>query len=103
MTRKFLRPYVKFIKETRNSTDLIDRIHNETNVIEEGQITIVLSHRNLDNIAKYHILNTSSNLYYNGSLPKNGENQLKFSDFKFSRTLTLEDDDFIILHKGKYV
>ena len=74
---------MKFIKETRNSTDLIDRIHNETNVIEEGQITIVLSHRNLDNIAKYHILNTSSNLYYNGSLPKDGTERFKFSDFKF--------------------
>ena len=93
VTRKFLRPYVKFIKTTRDSTDLIDRIHNETNVVEKGQITIVLSHRNLDNIAKYHILNTSSNLYYNGSLPKNGENQFKFSDFKFSKTVHLEPTD----------
>ena len=93
VTRKFLHPKVKFIKKERNSTDLIDRIHNETNVVEKGQLTIVLSHRNMDNIAKYHILNTSSNLYYNGSLPKNGENQFKFSDFKFSRTVHLEQTD----------
>ena len=90
VTRKYLRPYVKFVKGIRNSTDLIDRLHNETNVVEEGQITVVLSHKNLDNIAKYHILNTSSNLYYNGSLPKNGENQFKYSDFKFSKTVHLE-------------
>ena len=89
VTRKYLRPYVKFVKGIRNSTDLIDRLHNETNVVEEGQITVVLSHKNLDNIAKYHILNTSSNLYYNGSLPKNGENQFKYSDFKFSKTVHL--------------
>ena len=87
--KKFLRPYVKFVKETRNSSDLIDRVHDETNVIEEGQFTIVLSHRNLDNIAKYHILNTSSNLYFNGSLPKTGEGQFKYSDFKFSQTVHL--------------
>lgn len=93
VTRKFLKPKVKFIKTARDSTDLIDRIHNETNVVEEGQLTIVLSHRNMDNIAKYHILNTSSNLYYNGSLPKNGENQFKFSDFKFSKTVHLEQTD----------
>lgn len=109
VTKKFLRPYVKFIKYIRRSQgdiddlSLVDRVHNNTNSIEEGQITIVLSHKNLDNIAKYHILNTSSNLYFNGSLPKTGEGQFKYSDFKFSRTLTLEDDDFIILHKDKYV
>ena len=72
VTRKFLCPQVKFIREMRESSDLMDRIHNENDVIEEGQITVVLSHKNLDNIAKYHILNTSSNLYYNGSLPKDG-------------------------------
>ena len=93
VTRKFLRPKVKFIKGIRNSTDLIDRLHNETNVVEEGQLTIILSHRNMDNIAKYHILNTSSNLYYNGSLPKNGDNQFKYSDFKFDRTVHLEQTD----------
>ena len=93
VTRKFLRPYVKFIKTARDSTDLIDKIHNETNVIGEGQITIVLSHRNLDNIAKYHILNTSSNLYYNGSLPKDGTERFKFSDFKFKKTVHLEQTE----------
>lgn len=52
----------------------------------------MLSHRNMDNIAKYHILNKSSNLYYNGTLPKNGKNQLKYSDFKFDQTVRLEYD-----------
>ena len=49
----------------------------------------MLSHRNLDNIAKYHILNTSSNLYFNGSLPKDGQNHFKYSDFKFDKTSKL--------------
>ena len=93
VNRKFLRPYVKFVKSNRNSTHLLDRLHNETNVIEEGQITIVLSHKNLDNIAKYHILNTSSNLYYNGSLSKDGTERFKYSDFKFKRTLVLVEDE----------
>lgn len=44
---------------------------------------VVFSHKNLDNIAKYHILNRQGNLYYDGSLPKNWENQYKYSDFKF--------------------
>ena len=89
--RRYLRPYVKFVKKIRNSTDLIDRIHNETSVLGEGQVAIVISYKNLDNIAKYHILNTSSNLYYNGSLPKNGTERFKFSDFKFSKTVHLEE------------
>lgn len=93
MIRKFLRPYVKFVKKDRNSTELIDRIHNDTHEIEEGQFTIVLSHKNLDNIAKYHILNTSSNLYFNGSLPKTGEGQFKYSDFKFSQTVHLVETE----------
>ena len=93
VNRKFLRPYVKFVKSNRNSTHLLDRLHNETNVIEEGQITVVLSHKNLDNIAKYHILNTSSNLYYNGSLSKDGTERFKYSDFKFKRTLALVEDE----------
>lgn len=49
-----------------------------------------MSHKNLDNIAKYHILNTSSNLYYNGSLPKDGTERFKYADFKFSKTVHLE-------------
>ena len=67
----------------------MDRIHNEANVVEEGQMTIVLSHRNMDNIAKYHILNRISNLYFDGSLPKNEEreNHFKFSDFKIDRAV----------------
>lgn len=98
VTRKYLRPYVKFIRNERTPEEggrleLIDRLHNETHEVSDGQITIVLSHKNLDNIAKYHILNTSSNLYFNGSLPKNGENQFKYSDFKFSKTVHLEEVD----------
>lgn len=57
--------------------------------IPYGEVTIILSHKNLDNIAKYHILNRSSNLYFQGSLPKNNKNEFKFSDFKFSRSVDL--------------
>lgn len=93
VTRKFLHPFVKFVKTTRGTDNLIDKVHDETHVIEEGQFTIVLSHKNLDNIAKYHILNTSSNLYFNGSLPKTGEGQFKYSDFKFSQTVHLVETE----------
>lgn len=95
VTRKFLRPYVKFVKNERIPEEgeplgLMDRLHNETHTIAEGQFTIILSHKNLDNIAKYHILNTSSNLYYNGSLSKDGTGRFKFSDFKFKKTSKLK-------------
>lgn len=98
VTRKFLRPYVKFVKGVRGTDDLVDRVHDRTHAVQEGQFTIVLSHKNLDNIAKYHILNTSSNLYFNGSLPKTGSGQFKYSDFKFERTLALVEEVSGIWH-----
>ena len=82
--RKWLKPTVRMMKSTSIDT-LVDRISKNTTVVPEGSFAVVLSHKNLDNIAKYHILNRSSNLYYDGSLPKNGENMYKFSDFKFNR------------------
>ena len=53
---------------------------------------VIISHKNIDNIAKYHILNRISNLYFDGSLPKSAsnENQFKFSDFKFDKVVELE-------------
>ena len=69
---------------------MVDRLHNEQKTIPSGSIRVILSHKNMDNLAKYHILNTSSNLYFNGSLPKNGLNQFKYSDFKSDTTLHIE-------------
>ena len=68
----------------------MDRLHNEQKTIPAGSIRVILSHKNMDNLAKYHILNTSSNLYFNGSLPKDGTGRFKYSDFKFSKTVHLE-------------
>lgn len=94
MQHKFIRPIVKFRKHLRpldaKNPSLVDRLHNEQKTIPAGSIRVILSHKNMDNLAKYHILNTSSNLYFNGSLPKNGLNQFKHSDFKFSKTVHLE-------------
>lgn len=94
---KFIRPIVKFRKTLRpldsKNPSLVDRLHNEQSTIPAGSIRVILSHRNMDNLAKYHILNTSSNLYFNGSLPKNGLNQFKYSDFKADKTVHLEEVD----------
>ena len=70
-TRRFLKVSIKFTKNQRDGTDLplIERIQRDTKVIDQGQVTVILSHKNPDNIAKYHILNRSSNLYFKGSLP----------------------------------
>ena len=91
---KFIRPIVKFKKSLRpldsKNPSLVDRLHNEQSTIPAGSIRVILSHRNMDNLAKYHILNTSSNLYFNGSLPKNGLNQFKHSDFKSDTTLHIK-------------
>ena len=70
----------KFVSENGG---LVDRISSECHVIPEGSVMVVFSRKNLDNIAKYHILNRISDLYFDGSLPKNGKNQYKFSDFKY--------------------
>ena len=94
--RKFLKPTMSLIRYARtgDNLSLIDRIQNETMKVDAGQITVILSHKNLDNLAKYHILNRSSSLYFDGSLPKdeNHKNQYKYSDFKFSKTVKLVQD-----------
>lgn len=89
MTRKFLLPTLKFKKFISQSSSLTDRISRECKSIPEGSVTIVFSHKNLDNIAKYHILNRISNLYFDGSLPKNWQNQYKFSDFKYETAIRM--------------
>ena len=63
-------------------------------MIPAGEVTVMFSHKNLDNIAKYHILNASSDLYYGGNLAKTAEhgNQFKYSDFKFGRMVSLKSD-----------
>ena len=66
-------------------------MHQSTNVIPEGEIAVIFSHKNMDNIAKYHILSKSSDLYFGGALAKNKQNQIKFSDFKCDMTLLLEE------------
>lgn len=89
-TRRCLKPVVKFVKRTSGAKDLVSRIQDSTTYVPAGKVKVVISHKNVDNIAKYHILNRSSSLYFNGSLSKNGKNQFKFSDFKYSMTVDLE-------------
>lgn len=95
-TRKWLKPTVRFVKRgiSSETPTLTDRIQASENVVPAGEVTVMFSHKNLDNIAKYHILNASSDLYYGGNLPKNSEhgNQFKYSDFKFGQTLRLVSD-----------
>ena len=93
--RVILVPTAKFVKNKREdngSMSLIDMVQRDATKIGAGQVTIIFSYKNPDNIAKYHILNRRSSLYFNGSLPKNGKNQYKFSDFKFSTTVKIEKD-----------
>ena len=80
---KKISPTVRFTKFNGEIASLSDKINQKASSIGAGQITIVFSHKNPDNIAKYHILNKFGNLYFSGSLPKNGQNQFKYSDFKF--------------------
>lgn len=72
-TRKWVKPTLRLIKSEKRSDDnsLVYLAGFETQVVKPGEIIVVLSHKNPDNIAKYHILNKSSNLYFQGSLPKN--------------------------------
>lgn len=94
---KYLVPTIKFVRKVSSGSTLLDKVHDAAETIPDGAVTIVFSHRNLDNIAKYHILNRSSNLFYHGSLPRtfkqrpDQDNLFKFSDFKFRRTIGLEE------------
>ena len=90
--RKWLKPTVVFHRPTfEGDMTLSDRISRNTLEIQPGQVTVMFSHKNLDNIAKYHMLNRYSNLYFSGSLQKDGKNKFKFSDFKYSKTLMLKE------------
>ena len=92
--RKWLKPTVRFVKRPgTGEKTLTQKVHDNTTSIPAGEITVMFSHKNLDNIARYHILNKSSNLYFSGSLPKNNKNWFKYSDFKFSKTLQLRTVD----------
>lgn len=87
---KYIKPRLRFRRNPlSDEPSLTDRFSHSSDFVEAGQVMVILSHRNIDNLAKYHILNMSSNLYFGGSLPKNGRNQFKYSDFKFSSTVKL--------------
>jgi len=90
-TRKFLKPTLRFVKNMPSGERLIDKVQWNTNLVPDGEVTVMFSHKNLDNLAKYHIMNRQSNLYFDGSLPKNSEhkNQYKFSDFKYSESVMI--------------
>lgn len=83
-----LKPTIKFVKYNKKGTDLslADKINNQTCVIPKGEVMVVLSHKNVDNLAKYHILSRYSNLFYYGSLPDN-ENQIQHSGFLTDRSI----------------
>ena len=49
---------------------LEDKVQLQVNKVDSGAITIIFSRKDPDDIARYHILNRFSSLYYNGSLPK---------------------------------
>ena len=77
-----LKPTIRFVKykNTGDGTSLVDRINNAVDVIPAGEVMVVLSHKNLDNLSKYHILSRSSNLFFYGSLPDNA-NQIQHDGF----------------------
>ena len=89
---KKISPTLKFTRFSDTVETLCDRINANAKSIGKGQVTVVFSHKNPDNIAKYHILNRFGNLYFSGSLPKNGNNMFKYSDFKFGQTVHLVHD-----------
>ena len=91
---KKIKPTLRFKKKIVAGTEnLTQRVHGTTMTIQKGEVMVVISHKNMDNIAKYHIMNASSNLYFGGSLPKNGQQAFKYSDFKFDATVTLYLDN----------
>ena len=94
-----LKPTIKFVKyrNTGSNLSLIDKINNETCVIPKGEVMVILSHKNVDNLAKYHILSRSSNLFFYGSLPDNA-NQIQHDGFVTDRSIRvrkyLNDDSW---------
>ena len=72
---RFLKPTLKIRKFQVDSgsleePSLEDKVQLQVNKVDAGAITIIFSRKDPDDIARYHILNRFSSLYYNGSLPK---------------------------------
>lgn len=86
-----LRPTIRFEKyiKTGQNLSLTDKINNATYIVPKGEVMVVLSHKNVDNLAKYHILSRYSNLFFYGSLPDN-ENQIQHEEFVTDRTVKLQ-------------
>lgn len=93
-TVKAVKPTVRFKKFTMpENPSLSDVVQNNVSVIAPGEILVVFSRKNVDDIAKYHILSKSSNLFFYGSLPKSPAqhpNEIQYSDFKVDTSLRLE-------------
>lgn len=101
---KVLKPTLRLTKFTTDKPydelTLTDRVQLQANSIPDGKIVVIFSHKNLDNIAKYHLLNRTSNLYFGGSLPKSWEDPYKYwtpngnYDPYVMRNDTLKDDEY---------
>jgi len=89
-----LRPTVRFRKFNKQGSDLklIDKINNMCNEIPAGEILVVFSHKNVDNLAKYHLLNRSSNLFFYGSLSSN-KNQIQHDGLVVDVSTKLKVDE----------
>ena len=75
VVRKWVKPVVTFKKnQLGDNPTLAQTTSWRCMTIPAGEVLVTITHKNMDNIAKYHILNRSSSLYYCGSLPKNGSN-----------------------------
>lgn len=75
VSKSFLKPTLKFtrfqVDESRlDEPSLEDKVQLQVTKVDSGLVTVVFSRKNPEDIAKYHILNRCSSLYYNGSLPK---------------------------------
>ena len=69
-----LKPTIRLVKALRDKEyseleSVYDKSQKLVNEVVSGSIKVIISHKNLDNMAKYHMLNRKSNLYFLGSLP----------------------------------
>ena len=86
-------PKLRFTKFDGDGSTLDNRLNLAANTIQPGEVIVVIAHKNPDNIAKYHMLNNFGTIYFAGSLPKDGTNRFKWSDFKFGQTVRLKQDE----------
>lgn len=93
-TKAMIHPMVRFVRQEAPSEGdgLATRISARSRTIPAGQVVVMLSHRDIDTLGKYHMLNRFSNLYLMGSLPDGG-NQFMGDDFVSSESLELEQVD----------